>query len=154
MNKEKQKILVEKYPDFFKYYMDRVARYPLMFGIECDDGWFTLLDILMGNIKNHLHWNCEDKTFNITQIKEKFGGLRFYYQGGDERIDGMVHMAESMSYHLCEFCGTTHNVGQTEGWIVVCCKDCFDAGKTKGEVWKSNEDLEKDRKNTEDVGPM
>ena len=32
-----------------------------------------------------------------TQVKEKFGTLRFYYDGGDDEISGMVRMAEAMS---------------------------------------------------------
>ena len=76
----------------------------------------------------------------ITQIKEKFGGLRFYYDGGDDTIDGMVCLAESLSYRICEECGTTINVGQTQGWIVTCCKPCFDAGKTNQNTWKPNKE--------------
>ena len=32
-----------------------------------------------------------------TQVKEKFGRLNFYYDGGDEHISGMVRLAEHMS---------------------------------------------------------
>ncbi len=40
------------------------------------------------------------------QVKEKFGGLRFYYSGGDSSyIRGVVDMAEQMSYRTCEVCG-------------------------------------------------
>jgi len=39
------------------------------------------------------------------QVKEKFGGLRFYYSGGDSYIRGVVDMAGSMSYSTCEVCG-------------------------------------------------
>lgn len=54
------------------------------------------------------------------QIKEKFGTLRFYYHGGDEVIDGMVRMAESMSGVTCETCG---NPGQMRngGWVRTLC---------------------------------
>ena len=41
----------------------------------------------------------------VTQIKEKFGCLRFYYVGGDEYVDGLVTMAEEMSSVTCEQCG-------------------------------------------------
>ena len=34
----------------------------------------------------------------IAQIKTKFGGLRFYIDGGDDQIDGMIRFAE----YLCE----------------------------------------------------
>jgi len=60
-----------------------------------------------------------------TQVKEKFGTLRFYYDGGDSAIDGMVRMAESMSGVTCETCG---NKGQLrgEGWIYVSCLEHAD----------------------------
>jgi len=54
------------------------------------------------------------------QIKEKFGTLRFYYHGGDDMVDGMVRMAESMSGVTCETCG---NPGQMRngGWVRTLC---------------------------------
>jgi len=80
-------------------------------------------------------------TFRVDQIKEKFGGLRFYYSGGDDYIDGMVSMAESMSYTICESCGTTENVGNTKGWIYTCCKSCYDKNdRATHLVWKPLKD--------------
>jgi hypothetical protein len=77
---------------------------------------------------------------NLTQVKEKFGGLRFYYDGGNDYIDGMVRLAEDLSYKTCEYCSSTENVGQTRGWIVTLCKKCFDEGKTNLKTWELNED--------------
>ena len=62
----------------------------------------------------------------IDQIKEKFGGLRFYYTGGDNTIDGMVSLAEGLSYRICEDCGTTKNIGRTSGWIRYICLECHE----------------------------
>jgi len=58
----------------------------------------------------------------IQQIKEKFGGLRFYYDGGDERISGMETMAEIWAGRTCETCG---NVGKQRGggWIRTLCDE-------------------------------
>jgi hypothetical protein len=55
------------------------------------------------------------------QIKEKFGTLRFYYDGGDSTISGMVRMAETMSGTTCEECGAP---GETHGggWIRTLCE--------------------------------
>ena len=42
------------------------------------------------------------------QIKEKFGGLRFYYAGGtgnDARIDELIAQAERVAAQTCELCG-------------------------------------------------
>lgn len=58
----------------------------------------------------------------VAQIKEKFGGLRFYYDGGDNEISGMVRMAESWAARSCETCG---NVGKQRGggWIRTLCDE-------------------------------
>lgn len=56
----------------------------------------------------------------ISQIKEKFGGLRFYYDGGDDQISGFVDMAELWAGHTCEKCG---NKGERRsgGWVRTLC---------------------------------
>ena len=58
----------------------------------------------------------------VNQVKEKFGTLRFYYSGGDEYIDGLVAMAESMSAATCEECGKP---GRTNsgGWLRTLCEE-------------------------------
>lgn len=58
----------------------------------------------------------------IAQIKEKFGGLRFYYDGGDDTIQGMVTMAEVWASRTCEQCG---NKGKQRGggWIRTLCDE-------------------------------
>lgn len=55
-----------------------------------------------------------------SQVKEKFGGLRFYYNGGDEQIYGMASIAESMSYRTCELCGAPGRANR-HGWITTLC---------------------------------
>jgi hypothetical protein len=60
------------------------------------------------------------------QVKEKFGTLRFYYHGGDERIEGYVSMTEYLSASTCEDCGAFGpTVGRTtKGWIHTACRKC------------------------------
>lgn len=57
-----------------------------------------------------------------TQIKEKFGGLRFYYSGGDAITDGMVNMAENLSYKTCETCGSPGELVTEGGWYYTACE--------------------------------
>jgi hypothetical protein len=66
------------------------------------------------------------------QVKEKFGILRFYYQGGDDYVRGLVRMAENMSAVTCEQCGSTDDtVHQTKtNWIRTRCKKCLTANAT------------------------
>ena len=54
------------------------------------------------------------------QVKEKFGTLRFYYQGGDDYISGLVAMAESLSGNTCETCGKPGH-RTSGGWIKTAC---------------------------------
>lgn len=56
----------------------------------------------------------------VAQIKEKFGGLRFYYDGGDEHISGMVRMAEVWAGMTCETCGDKGHQ-RSGGWIRTLC---------------------------------
>ena len=62
----------------------------------------------------------------VTQVKEKYGGLRFYVDSSDDYIDGLISMAEGMSYKICSECGGK-SVNQTNrGWIYTLCKPCLD----------------------------
>lgn len=54
------------------------------------------------------------------QVKEKFGGLRFYVDGGDEVTHAYITMAESMSGVTCEACGAPGKTGG-RGWIRTLC---------------------------------
>jgi len=56
-----------------------------------------------------------------TQVKEKFGTLRFYYYGGDDYCRGVESMAESMSAVTCEECGN-HGKLLTQGWYRTLCE--------------------------------
>jgi hypothetical protein len=60
----------------------------------------------------------------VAQVKEKFGGLRFYVDGGTEKHWAYIRFAEAMSYSICEECGATRNVSQTVGWIRTICVPC------------------------------
>jgi hypothetical protein len=71
------------------------------------------------------------------QVKEKFGGLRFYYNGGDDYIRGLASMAESMSTSTCEECGAPGST-RSGGWVRTLC-DVHEAA-----YQKKQEDYAKD----------
>ena len=58
----------------------------------------------------------------FTQIKEKFGTLRMYYDGGDAVTRAVTTFAEIMSSRTCEVCG---NKGETitTGWHRTLCPE-------------------------------
>jgi hypothetical protein len=143
MKQELDKLLCERYPKMMVNRNKDMKETCMCWGFECGDGWFNILDQLMGNIQHHIDWNLRQRQVAIDynskaapesmrkvpelvpqvtldQVKEKFGTLRFYYTGGDNYIDGMVRMAESMSGVICEECGAP---GQRRGggWIYTAC---------------------------------
>jgi hypothetical protein len=134
MRLELDKQLCEKYPKMMVNRLKPMQETCMCWGFECGDGWFNILDQLMGNIQHHIDWNNQNfekgytqykqvAQVTLDQVKEKFGTLRFYYTGGDDIIDGMVRMAESMSGCTCEECG---NIGKSRGggWIHTYCEPC------------------------------
>lgn len=67
-----------------------------------------------------------DPEYRIRQIKEKFGGLRFYMSTTTPYIDGAISLAEAVSYTQCEYCGQSSNRGLPQkGWVKTFCDDCY-----------------------------
>lgn len=112
-------------------------KYPKMFkepygGFAVGPGWWPILKALCGQIHNYVEWKqnqlekykqgngCPDVV--VRQIKEKFGGLRFYYDGGDAEVSGMVRMAEAWADNTCEECGKPGKSRNT-GWIKTLCDE-------------------------------
>jgi len=54
------------------------------------------------------------------QVKEKFGGLRFYVQAATDAHYQYISFAESMSYRTCEQCGAPGK-RYTDGWHTTLC---------------------------------
>lgn len=54
------------------------------------------------------------------QVKEKFGGLRFYVHGASPEQRAQIDLVEELSYRACETCG---NPGQAYsiGWVGTLC---------------------------------
>jgi hypothetical protein len=103
--------------------------YPKMFaqpygGFAVGAGWYPILETLCANIQSHIDWRVkqgkEIAQVEVDQIKEKFGGLRFYYSGGDDEISGMVRMAEAWADIACEECGAAGK-RRSGGWIRTLC---------------------------------
>ena len=57
-----------------------------------------------------------------TQVKEKYGTLRFYVYGADEYVHGLIQMAEAMSMITCETCGAPGKE-RGGGWIRTLCDE-------------------------------
>jgi hypothetical protein len=107
MRKELEQRLVERYPTWFNTGGD--IRHTLMpRGFTHDDGWFDLLWRLCADLEP-LVAEFEQETgsqFEVLQVKEKFGGLRFYVNcRRNEAIRQRIGIAADESFRTCEICG-------------------------------------------------
>lgn len=135
MNEELDKRLCEKYPKIFRDRNGSMQETCMCWGFEHGDGWYELVERLCSTIQSHVDWkrrqhpDLTDSEFDeqhqvvAAQVKEKFGGLRFYVDNCDDYIRGAVTMAESMSYCVCETCGDRGH-RRSGGWIKTLCDRC------------------------------
>ena len=59
----------------------------------------------------------------IEQVKEKYGGLRFYVGGATEAVFDAIDAGEAESYTICEDCGKPGHA-RAGGWILTLCDEC------------------------------
>lgn len=115
MDKNLQDKLFEKYPKIL-----RLRR------IEVGNGWYHIVDGLCESIQVRLDWkNQRIPKVDVTKIREKFGSMEFYHEGGDDTINGMVSAAEAISRKTCESCGA-QGMQRDIGWIFTLCEGCYE----------------------------
>ena len=87
-------------------------------------GWLQLVDDLCGKLQQAIQSLSEEqrKGFFATQVKQKFGGLRFYVSYGNDEIYKLISEAENQSYKTCEVCGEPGE-STNDGWVMTLCKE-------------------------------
>ena len=127
---EEQERIVKRFPNLFRNY-DYLG---------VGSGWYPLIERLAEKLEPMIvkfeaeHPNDEPASKFISDIKEKYGGLRFYadaYIFNDERDiawDKAINDAEDEAEVTCEKCGKP---GQSRpgGWILTLCNKCHLARK-------------------------
>jgi hypothetical protein len=81
---------------------------------EIGKGWRPLIKQLIIDLKK-MGWDG-----NITQIKQKFGGLRFYIGAGSLKIFNRIDKAEKESFKICEECGRPGRL-RGNSWLMTLC---------------------------------
>ena len=131
MKPELEKKLFKKYPEIFQQKDLDMSQTAMCWGMQCGNGWYTILDKLCGwiswNMKNNSH--CYPK-IEFTTVKEKFGLLRIYYhpidmtddqKSGADEIAGAISFIETLSATICEDCGLPGKLYSVDGWYITAC---------------------------------
>jgi hypothetical protein len=85
---------------------------------ECGDGWKSLIDPLVSK--------ANELGATVDQIKEKYGGLRFYFTPGEadaDELEEMIEEAEIASQVTCELCGAPGHTLHNGPWYKTLCKE-------------------------------
>jgi hypothetical protein len=125
MKTELQRTLFDAFPLIFADRHKPMTQTAMCWGIECGDGWYDLLYdlcwLIQGHIDGQRALGKPVPQVVAIQVKEKFGGLRFYYRGGDDYIAHVVSAFEELAGTRCEVCGA-HGQRYGGGWIRTLCE--------------------------------
>jgi hypothetical protein len=110
------------------------ARYLLLYsqgygGFACGDGWYNIIDalsVVLQDLIRAIPENEDRKNYYAVQVKEKFGGLRYYMSQLTAEMSAAISVAEALSVSTCEVCGSPgtnkHNI---RGWVRTLCPTCL-----------------------------
>lgn len=105
-------------------------------------GWYGSLDVGPGWYRLIVDLDRElaaiDPGFQLIQIKEKFGGLRYFVEFEPDRprpgFDELIRAAERRSERTCEQCGGDGGLTRRGSWVrTLCAADAEASGFTLDE---------------------
>jgi hypothetical protein len=117
----------ERWPNWFTF-QGPLTRSPLNFGFDgVGEGWRQLLWDLCVELEPHVEsLDREIATrepqvnFVVLQVKEKFGGLRFYTTLTSKAIDDCIRRAQERALSTCMDCGQPARLRTQGRWHVAC----------------------------------
>lgn len=82
MKQELDKLLCEKYPKMMVNRHKNMQETCMCWGFECGDGWFNILNQLMGNIQHHIDWKEKQRAgavkYNEMATQAKAGNFELF----------------------------------------------------------------------------
>lgn len=123
MKDELEQKLIKKYPTLFQGVGKSPKESCMHWGMECGDGWYELIDRLCNKLVSL------NSTVVALQVKEKFGGLRFYahfvadeLKKKNDKMWELIDKAEEESLTICEECGDVGRLSTNGHWLKTLCK--------------------------------
>lgn len=129
MNQKLDDALCRDFPKLFKNRYLPPDKSCMYFGFEVGDGWEPLIRECAAKLEaiNDLIRNPEQHIV-AAQVKEKFGGLRFYIDSYpaeyDKEVTEAIRIAEAKADETCEDCGAAGSAKGSTGWISTLCQPC------------------------------
>lgn len=131
MKMELDNKLVKAFPNLYRDRYSNMQSTAMCWGFECGEGWFQLIWDLSEKLESLIikfkeeNPDCEFLPAAV-QVKEKFGGLRFYMTSATDEMYELISEAESKAEQTCERCGAP-GTANSDGWITTLCDSCRDS---------------------------
>lgn len=157
MNHELELTLYSKYPKILQDCGKSPMESCMSFWMDHEDGWYKLLDECMEKLQYFCDLCSKDgREVQVVanQIKEKYGGLRFYVSvyGANEIenkvIDDIISEAERKATNTCEVTGENGTLCHRGGWFKTLCRkearkvEYVACCKETEKYWKSKDEQE------------
>lgn len=90
----------------------------MCWGIGVGGGWHDILWMVSEQLEKHIRENYagDEHRPRAVQVKEKFGGLRFYMSTYDDFIEERIRWAEVLCARTCERTGKPGRIRTDIGW--------------------------------------
>ena len=160
MRKELDEKLCADYPDIFVDRRADMRTTCMCWGFDCGDGWYELLNDLCKKLAALRR--VTGVGVRASQVKEKYGTLRFYVWGESDSdrckatgatqedlavigviVYDIIDRASSRSAYTCERCGGRGRV-VARGWYACRCWECWKKEHPEGTRDQYNETDEED----------
>lgn len=116
--------LCNDFPEIFRDRWSDPQTTLMCWGFECGDGWYDILHDLCQDIMIYCV-ATGDKVPKAVQVKEKWGGLRFYVDSCSDEVYYIINNYEKKSYRTCEVCGG-RGVVRDNGWVKTLCDQHYE----------------------------
>lgn len=128
MNNRLDSYLTKRCPTLFADRYSSMKVTCMCWGFEVGNGWYQLvkeaclkLEPIMAALKAKDPEGWSYGYYRASQVKEKFGTLRFYLTCNTPITDKIIERAEKKSAITCDVCGKQGKLTGT-GWVATRCK--------------------------------
>lgn len=120
--------LFNRYPLFLRGRSYGIKKNLMGFGFECGPGWYSLINDICARGEKECKTLIArgypvEQTPLAVQVKEKFGGLRFYAHNCSDSLFDFIEDQCSKSESLCDECGKP-SVISGDTWLSSTCASC------------------------------
>lgn len=124
--------LASQFPKIFPKPVPRnhanIDQHVLPWGFECGEGWYHVIHDLCQSVMAHCNKTGE-RPPQACQVKEKYGGLRFYVDYASEEVYKIISSFEGYSYKVCEVCGAPGKMRDDNRWVMTRCDEHYRGNK-------------------------